>query len=182
MGMGSSFLYLTVVAGVEKTRKKIGAIVLLWSVAIVIVGFFIYANQETINRRINEGTNRQGIFKRVFNVLENSEFYEIVIGHGDQRSISVLGGYTHNDWLMLIYDYGIIGIILMINVYLSMIRLLWRLCKLKSPLSMPFLSVLILMAGVQQYSIGLQLKTFGLIMGSIGLVVGIFCAEYGTKS
>lgn len=182
MGLGSSFLYVTVVSSMTKRGRKAIALILLWGIAIVVGGLFVYANPEAVKRRLNQGTNRGPVYERVLDVIQKSEFYELVIGHGDRQAHASISDFTHNDWLMLIYDYGIISVILMINVYISLMGLLWKLCKLKSPLSLPLVSALILMTCVQQYSMGLQLKTFGFITGSIGLVVGSFYAEYSSQS
>jgi len=182
MGLGSSFFYVTVVSSIRKRGRKVIALFFLWGIVIVVGGLFAYANPEAVKRRLNENTNRGPVYGRILDVIQKSEFYELVIGHGDQKAHSKIGDFTHNDWLMLIFDYGIISVILMINIYVSLVWLLWKLCKLKSPLSLPLVSAFILMTCVQQYSMGLQLKTFGFITGSIGLVVGSFYAEYSSQS
>ena len=109
-------------------------------------------------------------------------FYELVIGMGDRQSIKETGHEPHNDWLLLLHDYGIIGVLFMLNIYLSLIGLLWRLCSMKSPLSLPLISSLMLMTCVQLYSSGLYIKTFGFITGCIGLVVGSYYAELESHS
>jgi hypothetical protein len=141
-------------------------------------GTFFLANSEIVNHRLNQGTNRERVYKLFFNSIRKVEAYELVIGQGDRKAQEAIGHYTHNDWLFLLYDYGIVGVILMLNVYISLMWLLWKLCKFKSPLSLPLVSSLILMACVQFYSIGLYLKTFGFITGGIGIVLGSYYAEF----
>jgi hypothetical protein len=142
----------------------------------VVGALFVRANWEVVEHRLNQASNREEVYRRTFEAIGKSEIYEIVIGHGTLQSEKAINANTHNDWLFLLYDYGIVGVILMLNVYLSLMWIIWKLCKLKSPLLLPLVSSLILMACVQQYSIGLYLKTFGFITGGIGLVLGSYYA------
>lgn len=176
MGFCSSFLYIFFVSNRSKRGRNIIALISVWAVALVVGGLFVRANWEVVEHRLNQASNREEVYRRSFEAIGKSEIYEIMIGHGSRQSEQAIKANTHNDWLFLLYDYGIVGVVLMLNVYLSLMWMIWKLCKLKSPLSLPLLSSLILMACVQQYSIGLYLKTFGFITGGIGLVVGSYYA------
>ena len=176
MGFCTSFLYLTVVSNRTKIGRNIMGLAFLWAIVIVIGGLFVMANTDIVSHRLNQASNRGEVYKKAFNAIAKAEFYELLIGQGDHKAQIEIGAYTHNDWLFLLYDYGIVGVILMLNIYISLMWLLWKLCKLKSPLSLPLVSSLVLMLCVQQYSIGLYLKTFGFITGGIGAVVGSYYA------
>jgi len=177
MGFSSSFLYVTVVTDRAKRARNIMALISLWTITVMVVGLFVWANSDIVSHRLNQASNREEVYKRAFDAIENAEFYELVIGQGDRKAEAIIGCYTHNDWLFLLYDYGIIGVMLMLNVYVALMWLLWKLYKLRSPLLLPLLSSFVLMVGVQLYSIGLYLKTFGYITGSIGLVLGSYYSE-----
>ncbi len=176
MGFCSSFLYVIVLHNKKKIGKNVIAIIILWILAIIVSGLFVQAHQKIVNHRLHQPSNREEVYRRYFNAVKKVELYELVIGQGDRKAHEAIGAYTHNDWLFLLYDYGIIGVVLMLNVYISLILFLWKLCKLKSPLSLPLVSSIIMMVCVQQYSIGLYLKTFGFITGSIGMTVGSYYA------
>lgn len=181
MGLSSSLLYVIFVSDKTKRIRNISALISLWAVAIMAAGIFVYTNQEFVQHRLNQASNREDVYEKTFKAIEKAELYELIIGHGDRKAEKKIGGYTHNDWLFLIYDYGIIGVILMLNIYISLFWLLWKLCRIKSPLSLPLVSALALMTGIQFYSIGLYLKTFGFITGSFGLVLGCYYSEYNSK-
>lgn len=172
MGVCTSFLYvISVVPPLKKTRAII-ALIFLWGLVFMIGGIFVYTNMEAIERRMSESSHREGVFRLSFDAISKAEFYELIIGQGDRKAKTFIGAHTHNDWLFLLYDYGVIGVFLMLNIYVCLMHMLWKLCKSKSSLILPLASVLILMACVQLYSIGLYLKTFGIITGSIGIVAG----------
>lgn len=177
MGIGSSLLYCTVLCSAGKRVRSVAIIIFLWAIVIAVGSQFVMAKQEDISHRILSNTGRPAIYVATVDAIEKGSFFELLAGHGIRQSRVVTGHDAHNDWLLLLYDYGIIGVVLMLNVYISLVGFLWKLCKLKSPLALPLTSSLLFMACVQLYSTGLYLKTFGFITGSIGLVLGCFYAE-----
>jgi O-antigen ligase len=177
MGFSSSLLYYTIFSNVKKKGKNAIAIIALWAIAISAGLLFVRANPEAVSRRLKSDTGRSGIYAATLEAIAKADYYLLVIGHGNRQSLAATGHEPHNDWLLLLYDYGIVGVIIMLNIYSSLISLLLKLCKLKSPLAIPLVSVIVLMACVQFYSTGLYVKIFGFITGGIGIIVGRFYGE-----
>lgn len=178
MGMSSSLLYFTILSSAKK-RIRIGAIIIfLWLIIAAVVSQFIIDRQDVILHRIESNTGRDMIYEATVNAIKKGTFFELLAGRGIRQSKVITGSDAHNDWLLLLCDFGIIGVVLMLNVYANLIGFWWKLYKLRSPLLLPLTSSLLLMTCVQLYSTGLYLKTFGLITGSIGIVLSCFYAEH----
>lgn len=180
MGFAVSWIYFFITKSLKKKIRICLALVSVWVIAILIGGWFVVDNWQTVENRIETTTNRPKIFGFAFREIEDAKFYELIVGHGDQQIENAINGLTHNDWLFLIYNYGFIGAFLMLNVYLCVLWIAWKMWRDKSTLLMPLVSALILMACIQIYSVGLYLKTFGLITGSIGLAVGSYYSRNKT--
>lgn len=172
MGFSSSLIYITVLSKSKNKIKILVSILFLWSIAIALVVWFISTNQEAVTRRLHSNTGRDMIYEMAYDQLVKSDFDELLIGHGHQRFENRLGIEPHNDWFLLFYDYGLIGVMAMLNIYIQLLNLLYKLFKFRSYFMLPLISSIILMACLQLYSIGLNLKIFGIITANIGLVAG----------
>ena len=95
----------------------------------IIIGAFVYAFIDTYNeneflqKRFDHGSEgREAIYTKIFTGIVNSNLLEMVIGHGPLSTVTVAGNYAHNDWLEVIYDFGIPGIILFVLIPVAMFR------------------------------------------------------------
>lgn len=172
MGLGASLVYILVLCSGGKRRTGVVALATLWCVGIVAGGLFVYANPGAVERRLTQDTGRQDIYHETIESIARSNLVDLVIGHGYFGNLPGARVAPHNDWLLLQYDYGIIGVLLMLGVYYAVFRLLWKLCRARSPLAISLASSLALLACIQMYSMGLYIKTFAFVTGSIGLVAG----------
>jgi len=71
------------------------------------------------------GSGRDQVFALVLNDFYKSGFFQTVFGHGYNSVInspSSLGYSAHNEFLETLYDYGLIGILLYISIFI----VLWR--------------------------------------------------------
>ena len=170
MGFSSSLLHFAVI--IKKRGRGAIVLMLLWAIAVGGGGLFIYANPEAVNRRLHSDTGRTHIYRLCAEAIEKAENLNLIFGHGNRQLQTKIWHEPHNDWFMLLYDHGIVGVALMLNMYIALVVHLWKLSRLKSPLALPLVSIIVLMACVQLYSTGLHLKIFGFITGCIGLVVG----------
>jgi hypothetical protein len=177
MGLGSSSVYLFVLCDRENWRKAARVVFGLWTIGFVAAGLYIYANFAAFQYRFEfSGTNRDSIYSEFQSLLSSADIAEALFGRGHLASMRAIGDFTHNDWVFLLYDYGVIAVVLMVSVYIVLLTLLWNLCRLRSPLALSLVSSIILMACVQMYSMGIYVKIFGFLTGSIGLVAGRFQA------
>ena len=177
MGLGASVVYVAVLCnGARRTRAGVGLLV-LWGVGVAMAVLYWRANPVAVDRRLASGVaDRSNIYAATAEQLSKATPFEAIAGQGCLASVVAIGHEPHNDWLFLQYDFGIVGVLLMLNVYFFLFVLLWRLCRLRSPLALSLISSIVLLACVQMYSTGLYVKTLGFITGSIGLVAGCFQA------
>ena len=93
----------------------------------------------------DEGSGRVEIWKAVLSGFEGSSVFELLFGHGLESVRGITGGSTaHNDYLEILYDYGIIAFL----IYISFIFILFthsiQLIKNKSHLAPSFFSSFLL--------------------------------------
>lgn len=113
-------------------RKKLFSKWYFWLllVGIIVSGYYIYGIvSETILYRFDRleedgGSGRDYIYKLIISSVQQSNWQEVLFGHGYQsvRTINNLM-LAHNDLLQLLYDFGIIGMCLYLFFLLSMIIL-----------------------------------------------------------
>ena len=115
----------------KRGGKKSGAMVLLMIVCIVLVYVSEYLSKSiniTIVERMQSlqedgGSGRTTTYALVWEAFKNSTIIKQLIGHGynavflDRVSISS----AHNDFLEVLYDYGIIGLILYASLLITFI-------------------------------------------------------------
>lgn len=102
-----------------------------------------------INRfeNIEEGSGRDHIFQDALNGFINLPFIEKIFGRGYNSVLNdniADGCSAHNDFLEVIYDYGIIGFVLYISIWLAIIRRYKFLAKAKSQMRIPYLISIII--------------------------------------
>jgi hypothetical protein len=143
------FYFLT---GLENRRNRIITII---GVLVMMVSFSVLYDKvdeslggllsERVNREeTNSGRDRMAIWTLTWNMIQNSPTEKIMIGHGHfgVRNDSFLEISAHNDFLEVIYDYGIIILILYLGLWIYVIRRSVYLYKIKSPLFFPYASAL----------------------------------------
>ena len=120
---------------------------------------------------------RSSIYVITLEMFTNSNIFQIIFGHGFNRVVhdSPLHLSAHNDFLEVIYDYGIICFAIYLSVYIYMIKLLFSQIKQKSRYAPPLafsLSVFIvlsLVSHIVKYPI--RLIEFSIVWGCLlGLI------------
>ena len=106
-------------------------------------GIFYQINQmqeKTITERFNNieddaGSGRLRIYERVIDLQKKSSNHEWIFGHGHYGVLknSIPQMSAHNEFLEVLYDYGIIISILYLFLWIYVIKRLIRLKKEKSP-------------------------------------------------
>ncbi|AOS82749.1 hypothetical protein BIU88_00435 [Chlorobaculum limnaeum] len=103
-------------------------------------GFF---EKRMISSFDDKGSGRLDIYMQVFRLLNKNTFGEWIYGHGHNtlRIYNVMDGYdllsAHNDWLEILFDYGIVGIIIYLFLHLTLIRYTFILIKRRSVFGPP---------------------------------------------
>jgi hypothetical protein len=174
---GSTFVYVVYVCKGRERRRGIFAAVIVWILGIGAAASFYVVNPDAVTRRLVSENNREEVYSATLSGIEKSDVFDLVVGHGFLKTQEDNNCNAHNDWLLLQYDYGFVGVLLMLNIYGALGLLLWRFCKSGSSLAVPLACSLILMFCVQMYSMGVYQKIFGYIFSGIGLVAGTHAAN-----
>jgi len=125
-----------------KTKSK--RFFLIAVLGIAIGALFYYVSNEYLEGKVfsrfenlsdDQGSGRMEIWTYVINSLFNSNLFEWFIGHG-HNAVSALGEATasHNDFLDVIYDYGLFVFIVYILIHIHIIRRTYYLYKTKNSL------------------------------------------------
>lgn len=129
-------------------RKKMLNLFLITS--LIIGGIYAYSYgdnllgghlSERINREeTDEGKNRLAIYRVTWEMIRSSSTEDIIFGHGHfgVRDDSELEISAHNDFMEVIYDYGIIIFVLYLCLWVYVFRRCLQLYRLKSELFIPY--------------------------------------------
>ena len=132
----------------KSNRNKLLALSMV--VAIVFMGMYAYAFADeamggALNERVNreetdEGRNRLGIYEVTMAMIQSSPFHKLMMGHGHfaVREESPLNISAHNDFLEVIYDYGLVAFVLYLCLWYYVLKRCVLLYKLDSMLFFPY--------------------------------------------
>lgn len=142
MGMKRGAILLAVVLTIyflynslkEASQKEKFYLLLLSIVAIVLIGMVVedlMANSAYFNRRVQQtlegdASGRDSIYSTLwYAFLENGSLLHCLLGFGADATIEFAGNYAHNDWLELLINNGLLGIVLYVWYW-------WKFASLKN--------------------------------------------------
>ena len=158
------------IMGKERKKKLINTLVIF---LIIITGVFMYNyivdafNLDIILRLqkllTDGGSGRDIIYRSVWHYQLNSTAGEWLIGRGyngvSNTSAAGLGNLffsssaAHNDFLEILYDYGIIGLSIYLLFCIKLIKHSIKLIRLKSDMAGPFAASLVIFFMLSMFSI-----------------------------
>lgn len=119
----------------KKSKKSKKWIILLAGVAIVLVSVYtIIYLRETSNYFVlrmeqttaGESSGRDSYFTLFFNYfLHENNSVGILFGNGADATLRIGGNYAHNDWLEILINQGLIGLIIFLVYWISFYKT-WR--------------------------------------------------------
>lgn len=117
---------------IQKILILIAIGVLLYFVAGYLDEYFNLGFFERLNR-MNEdgGSGRIDRWEIVINSLKDSSVSSLLIGHGWGSVIELLEGHAHNDFLEILYEFGLFAEVLYISFYISLFKYLKLMSKYK---------------------------------------------------
>ena len=97
---------------------------------------------------LDNGDPRDELREIAFKMIVNSDFFPLLFGHGYDMMMydSPEELASHNDYLEVTYDYGLIGLVLYLNIYLQLFILGRKLLKTKSKFAAPLFASLVLLS------------------------------------
>ncbi|MBO5828055.1 MAG: O-antigen ligase family protein [Paludibacteraceae bacterium] len=142
MGMKRGAILLAVVLTIyflynslkEASQKEKLYLLLLSIVAIVLICMVVtdlMDNSAYFNRRVQQtlegnSSGRDYIYATLwYAFLENGSLFHCLLGFGAHSTISIAGNSAHNDWLELLINNGLLGIVLYVVYW-------WRFASLKN--------------------------------------------------
>lgn len=117
-----SILYVYIGQNKSVLNKRIMHLsVIILIVGVVYAFVTIYNSNDLIQARIEltiEGSSssRDYIYAQVWSAWLNSNILYQLIGHGPIATLSATINYAHNDWLEILYDFGLIGLLLYVVI------------------------------------------------------------------
>lgn len=132
-------------------KSKIWRISSIVVIGIFVIIGFIYIGNEYVGGRLVErfsatsetgGAGRLFIWEYVINQYISSSLFEQLFGHG-HRGVALLGIQTaaHNDFLEVLFDYGVVGLFFYLGIHLFLIKKTRWLRKTKNMLYLPYLTM-----------------------------------------
>lgn len=94
---------------------------------VLIIGVFVYkfySSSELLQTRLietqeGESSGRDYIFANIWYIHTNSSILNRLFGYGMSQTVTLIGGYAHNDWLQLLLDQGLFGVLLYAVFYIA---------------------------------------------------------------
>lgn len=142
------FAYYFVNNEIIQRKHQLFRIILFLLISVFLLIVYNYIDNlsgDFLSYRFNEiqsddGSGRIPIYKNVVEMISLSEFPNLLFGHG-WNAVSLNGNNglsAHNDFLEIIYDFGIIAFILYLFIYFFLYKKLKKLIKASSQYAGPF--------------------------------------------
>ena len=104
------------------TFKRVFAILLLLAAAATFIYYSIESNEYLMSRI--EKTQSEGIGQRSIAYValwnhwsSDTNLFTFLFGNGMAQTITVWGNYAHNDWLELLIDNGLLGVVIYLMLF-----------------------------------------------------------------
>ncbi|MGG0276184.1 O-antigen ligase family protein [Bacillus rhizoplanae] len=134
-----------------KNSKLILTSIFSGVIGFVLIYVFFNFIVETFNVNImyrietmfdDQGSGRVEIWNRTWEMIKQSSIFGLIFGHGfNAVYMKSFPQYSaHNDYLEVLYDYGIVGIFIYLKMYSILIRYSIRLYIARSKYAAPFIS------------------------------------------
>lgn len=133
----------------QKRLRKPFSLKILFQVMFLVAALYVpyvYIEQKTggfFEQRLSSiyydrGSGRLDIYLEVIRLLESNTLWFWIFGHGHNtvRTYNAVSGFgdfsAHNDWLEIVFDYGVIGLFLYIIFHYLLIKYGWFLMRKRS--------------------------------------------------
>lgn len=133
---------------VNNIRSRFQKVLLLSCLGLIVLGGLLFVNSRMDNLITNrlesieedQGSGRLLIYEHVISLQSKSSVAEWIFGHGHMgvRRDSYYEMSAHNEFLEVLYDYGIIVFLLYCVIYFFLIKRLINLFRIKSEYFIPY--------------------------------------------
>ena len=131
----------------SKKKKSTGRTVLMIVLVVALTYLLFYVSQNVLsgtlmNRFADDetGSGRTFIWLRTLNAFDSSAFFEQLFGHG-YYAVNSLGeaSAAHNDFIEVLYDYGLLGLLIYTLIHVYLVVKTFKLRKSKKLLFLPYM-------------------------------------------
>lgn len=125
------------------------------------------------------GSGRYAIWNQTMGLIYNSSFFNFIFGHGHNALIGYLGFSAHNDFIEVLYDYGLIMFIIYISIYVRLFKEAYRMIVYRSKLAPAFVLSIVLFCVLSMFS---HLIIYPGLMVNLGVIWAICLSEFRINS
>lgn len=133
-----------------------------------------YVMQRMEQMQEGNSSHRDEIYSAAWNLWSQSmDLGHILLGYGTDGTVNnlVMHKRAHNDWLEILVDYGILGIILYLGIFYSLFKVIrksWKYVSYRYAL----LSIAFIWLCKSAYSMGFQEEWFAFLLMPLGIILG----------
>ena len=145
--------------------------------------YYIMTYSDYLMNRIEitlegDSSGRDVIFSNAFSTWLNGEnILNLFFGMGQEGTINSIGVRAHNDWLEILVDYGLVGVVCYLSFFIALIKTAWKIRK-DQQLFYSLLAAFFIWFSKSLYSMGFSNYLFSYLSMTIGIVLGL---EYRQK-
>lgn len=135
--LGIICYYFSTFKNIPFVKKVIISFFTIFILGVIMYFVDIFLNNTLFGRfeKISEdkGSARSSIFEEIFNNYLDFNFFELIIGKGENISVLLNSEQltAHNDYLEILVSYGIFGVILYLIFFLIQLNLIKKLIRLE---------------------------------------------------
>ena len=86
-----------------------------------------YLNYLLEKTQSGNSSGRDDLFSKAWiQFSERSSFFNIILGNGADSTYSILGNRAHNDWLELLINQGLVGVLIYAYLWIQIVKLLLK--------------------------------------------------------
>lgn len=131
---------------IKEFKKTLRSVIGLSLIMIIVYYVFTYLNSSfelnTLNRlqslETDGGSGRDVRWKAIINTVSNSNIINFLFGHGHRSTAIYFRGDAHNDFLQVLFEYGLFALFLYISFFTSLLRSSYLMFKTKYPYAKNF--------------------------------------------
>lgn len=122
------FFYFSLRNVSRKHRYSSMVFMIILCSIVLFFSYDTYMTNEFLQNRMektfteNDSSGRDVIYSILINKYLDGNLFNLLCGYGFDQTLEKAGIFAHMDWLELIVDHGLLGVLLYVNLFYSMIR------------------------------------------------------------
>lgn len=156
-----------------KWRKGLFFVSILLTLSVGVITFFQkdeYLQQRLAETMEGNSSQRDRIYREAWNLWCYADEAQFWHGHGYLGCVSSIRMMAHNDWLEILVDYGVIGVICYGYIFYCLFALAWR--EKEYEKRMVLLACLSIWLTESIYSMAFLMQSWAILCIPLGYVVG----------